>query len=165
MLANKLIFCVDINECKEQSPCEQECNNTIGSFSCFCRNGYSLDDNDRNCSGRAASLVITDSYTTDIDECEIGHCEQECRNFNGSFECSCMNGFTLNQDNISCDKGSYKNYTKIQYYLAIVASNAVGISLGVVFGVLVLVGLGLMIILVVLCRRRAIKKKRYGFNN
>ena len=30
---------LDIDECKK-SPCEQECKNTIGSYTCSCRTGY-----------------------------------------------------------------------------------------------------------------------------
>ena len=40
---------------------------------------------------------------TDIDEClnQIDSCEQNCHNINGSYTCSCDQGFLL-QDEISC---------------------------------------------------------------
>ena len=31
--------------------CEQECINTVGSFLCNCRSGFSLDKNGQTCSG------------------------------------------------------------------------------------------------------------------
>lgn len=40
----------------------------------------------------------------DIDECVSGshNCEQICMNNNGSFECSCNDGFKLSTDRKSC---------------------------------------------------------------
>ena len=44
---------LDINECDsmDNGGCEHLCNNTIGSFFCFCILGYRLDGNGFNCSG------------------------------------------------------------------------------------------------------------------
>ncbi len=41
---------------------------------------------------------------TDIDECKIlnGGCEQVCANRNGSYECSCYEGFNLDAPSSSC---------------------------------------------------------------
>ena len=44
--------------------------------------------------------------SSDIDECAEGtsHCEQICTNTNGSFVCSCFDGFLLNMvDNKTCN--------------------------------------------------------------
>ena len=43
-------------------------------------------------------------YISDIDECEqgISGCEHNCINNNGSFSCSCNNGYKLAVDNKSC---------------------------------------------------------------
>ena len=49
MLINFII--IDINECA-RNPCSQSCVNTEGTFECNCLNGYQLEDNGRNCSGR-----------------------------------------------------------------------------------------------------------------
>lgn len=40
---------------------------------------------------------------TDIDECS-GHneCEQQCRNLPGTFECTCEEGYFLQQDGSQC---------------------------------------------------------------
>ena len=42
----------DINECASQNGgCEQNCQNTIGSYSCSCLTGYLIDSNGYNCTG------------------------------------------------------------------------------------------------------------------
>ena len=40
----------DIDECMED-PCDHNCTNTDGSFTCSCNNGYELDENGRSCNG------------------------------------------------------------------------------------------------------------------
>nr|CAD7423795.1 unnamed protein product [Timema monikensis] len=74
----------DINECTEfPGMCSNgRCKNTIGSFSCRCNQGYTLDENGIKC--------------IDIDECNIMHgvCgDGDCRNTPGSFLCDCKEGF------------------------------------------------------------------------
>ena len=41
----------------------------------------------------------------DVDECAIdnGGCAQSCQNLEGSFQCSCAEGYTLNADGSACD--------------------------------------------------------------
>ncbi len=42
----------DIDECElEMDACDQECNNTIGGYECFCQQGYMLE-NFSVCSGK-----------------------------------------------------------------------------------------------------------------
>jgi O-glycosyl hydrolase len=51
---NMWILCTnsDENECLvNQGGCSQECNNTEGSFNCYCRNGYNMQANGVNCTG------------------------------------------------------------------------------------------------------------------
>ena len=50
---------VDIDECLEgSSDCQQVCINTAGNYSCSCRSGYELDDNDgKSCLGTFCSFV------------------------------------------------------------------------------------------------------------
>ncbi len=44
---------VDRDECQDGThDCEQVCVNEAGSYSCSCNEGYSLDGNGRNCSGK-----------------------------------------------------------------------------------------------------------------
>ncbi|XP_022805810.1 mucin-like protein [Stylophora pistillata] len=74
--------CVDIDECKKNSPkeCEHKCVNTPGSFFCDCNDGFKLKDDRRNCE--------------DIDECfPTSDCMQNCNNAVGSYNCSCREYF------------------------------------------------------------------------
>ena len=41
---------IDINECAEYNGgCQHNCTNANGSYSCSCRAGYKLTDDDHNC--------------------------------------------------------------------------------------------------------------------
>ena len=51
-----IILCIsynpDIIECDDNNGgCSQLCNNSEGSYECYCRNGYVLDSDGHNCSG------------------------------------------------------------------------------------------------------------------
>ncbi|KAK2172014.1 hypothetical protein NP493_1002g01061 [Ridgeia piscesae] len=88
--------CLPINECdpnNRRDNCEQICVDIDkeSGYTCACNAGYRLADNLRNCS--------------DVDECQEGTagCDQNCQNTNGSYACSCIDGYTLNHDNTSCD--------------------------------------------------------------
>ncbi|XP_063051892.1 hemicentin-1-like [Engraulis encrasicolus] len=69
--------CMDIDECAQRKPCQHECVNTQGSYSCTCPPGYQLTANGRTC--------------RDIDECsEQGiQCgpSQMCFNTRGGYQC------------------------------------------------------------------------------
>ena len=42
----------DVDECAEGiSECSQDCTNSVGSFTCLCRDGYSLDEDGKSCNG------------------------------------------------------------------------------------------------------------------
>lgn len=55
--------CEDVDECQDEwdPPCQQECNNTVGTFSCSCRPGYVLRPDKRSCKSveTAATLLLT----------------------------------------------------------------------------------------------------------
>ena len=43
---------LDIDECNSfNGGCDHYCNNTIGSYDCSCKTGYTLSFNEHNCSG------------------------------------------------------------------------------------------------------------------
>ena len=42
---------LDVNECTGDHGCHHLCNNTDGSFHCYCNPGYMLYSNGINCTG------------------------------------------------------------------------------------------------------------------
>uniref|UniRef100_A0A8C1IK67 Thrombomodulin n=2 Tax=Cyprinus carpio TaxID=7962 RepID=A0A8C1IK67_CYPCA len=109
--------CVDDNECMF-APCEHYCINTNGSYHCTCRQGYIQSEEDSNkckmhcteskckahcdtnnhaqCNCPDGFLFIDmDKSCVDMNECEIGFCDQKCENTPGGFQCSCDKGFVL----------------------------------------------------------------------
>ena len=46
-----MLNCLDIDECAEDHGCHHLCNNTEGSFHCYCNPGYMLDLNGTACTG------------------------------------------------------------------------------------------------------------------
>ena len=64
--------CLDVNECRQRpSPCDHECTNTFGSYTCSCPSGYRLHE--RNTvyleTGSSAHQHPIKSRCIDIDEC------------------------------------------------------------------------------------------------
>lgn len=55
---------------------------------------------------------------TDINECASNNadCQHTCSNTDGSFECSCRNGYTLGSDGLLCI-GKPPNSTHSTYYI------------------------------------------------
>ncbi|XP_059507889.1 kielin/chordin-like protein [Stegostoma tigrinum] len=88
------VSCKDLDECAgNRSPCQQRCQNVVGSFQCSCRPGFYLQNNGHSC--------------TDINECRwIGEswvCHHSCHNTFGSYLCSCRAGFRLLSDRKTCE--------------------------------------------------------------
>ena len=57
-------------------------------------------------------------HVTDIDECTSnnGGCQHNCSNTDGSFECSCRNGYTPGRDGRSCMGKPLYIYTHLSYW-------------------------------------------------
>lgn len=107
--------CVDTNECTVRTHnCQQVCVNiSMGDgFRCECNVGYQLNSDQRTCSGKlvcmcmvACVCCIVTYLFVDVDECanNTGGCEHElCSNNDGSFTCSCRNGYRLDSNGRSC---------------------------------------------------------------
>ncbi|XP_033095614.1 mucin-like protein [Anneissia japonica] len=89
--ANGTDTCKDVDECSNNATLcwpNSTCRNGPGTFECVCNSGF-----------------IKDGETCqDIDECllEISDCIQECTNTAPGYNCSCADGFKLEQDNVTC---------------------------------------------------------------
>lgn len=107
-----LNFFSDINECEtgtQDHMCDHICHNSVGSYTCSCESGFELVEMQR-CFGRVLRLqnvpthsLITLCIYTDVDECTEGvhMCEQVCENSVGSYQCSCFDGYIL-QNTFTC---------------------------------------------------------------
>ncbi|XP_036266053.1 fibrillin-2 isoform X3 [Pipistrellus kuhlii] len=82
----------DIDECKVMpNLCTNgQCINTMGSFRCFCKVGYTTDLSGTSC--------------VDLDECSQSPkpCNFICKNSEGSYQCSCPRGYVLQEDGKTC---------------------------------------------------------------
>ena len=53
-------------------------------------------------------------HAPDINEClMVNDCQQKCENSEGSYRCSCNQGFVLNNDNRSCDGELPRQHTLV----------------------------------------------------
>ncbi|KAM4593063.1 fibrillin-1 isoform 1-T1 [Odontesthes bonariensis] len=82
----------DIDECRVMGNlCKNgQCINTLGSYTCVCKTGYTTD--------------ITSTRCVDVDECIQAPkpCNFICKNTEGSYLCSCPRGYILQEDGKSC---------------------------------------------------------------
>lgn len=79
------------NECLQlNGGCDHNCVDTIATYYCTCKTGYSLSSDKHAC--------------IDNNECSTGHggCNQVCTNTPGSFKCSCLTGYKLSSDGRTC---------------------------------------------------------------
>ncbi|XP_064597770.1 mucin-like protein, partial [Liolophura sinensis] len=126
--------CVDIDECKDRShDCNHKCTNTQGSYNCSCETGYLSSDGGRNCTQdpnnnpcagsnlecqygcrkvnsasecfcQSGFVLENNINCTDVDECALVSCSQECSNSDGGFSCRCRSGYKLLSDKFTCEK-------------------------------------------------------------
>ncbi|KPP64202.1 fibrillin-1-like, partial [Scleropages formosus] len=82
----------DIDECRVMGNlCRNgRCVNSLGSYVCVCKPGYTTD--------------ITATTCIDVDECAQAPkpCNFLCKNTDGSYLCSCPRGYLLQEDGKSC---------------------------------------------------------------
>ena len=54
--------------------------------------------------GKDGGLLNVWFFPTDIDECAqaLVECDHNCTNINGSYYCTCMDGYALESDNYTC---------------------------------------------------------------
>merc|ERR1740128_1378463 len=102
-----LISCIDVNECEEDYPCNDDmiCVNTEGSYSCQPAETYK---DEVSC---PAGYEQINGQCEDINECQQGldNCQgsQRCDNTIGSFVCirysNCGTGYTINFESGNCE--------------------------------------------------------------
>ena len=93
------VNCEDIDECSVDDVCSSTsiCVNTEGSFKCNCMDDF-VEDNGVCVDVNVSMSMYRYLNCQDIDECAIntGDCDLNatCANFNGSFSCTCNDGFS-----------------------------------------------------------------------
>ena len=104
---------LDADECKHLNNCSSlaKCNNTIGSYECVCKEGYSgsgFECDGISCLFKHHIPLISLLYyfyflfrliNLDIDEClATNQCniKANCSNLVGSYNCSCLPGYSGN---------------------------------------------------------------------
>lgn len=124
MYGLKFSYLIDTDECSNSylNDCKQICTNTMGSYLCSCYRGYRLAGT--TCTGDCLYLCLckytmwfclclmwskrdvylAGSLVTDIDECTEGTsgCQHHCINAVGHYNCSCVEGYSLQPDGVSC---------------------------------------------------------------
>ena len=105
---------LDIDECSENSDgCAQVCSNTVGSYTCRCNPGFTINtSNARQCTGEYVIMTTCMLYTqysycftSDVNECtsDTDNCTQICQNNLGSYTCDCRNGYRLDRNGYTCN--------------------------------------------------------------
>ena len=89
--------------------CEHACANIVGSYICYCNQGYELTN--IFCTGimkTRGNYFQSKNYCynniIDINECMInnGGCSHMCANAIGSYMCQCGDGYMLDDGNTNC---------------------------------------------------------------
>lgn len=108
---------LDVDECVEGTDnCHIDaiCQNTLRSYKCICKSGYTGDG--KHCKGKPElpwnNIIVTNVvgyifafFYLDVDECERDDnagCVHECVNIPGNYRCTCYDGFRLAHDGHNC---------------------------------------------------------------
>ncbi|NWX31387.1 TRBM protein, partial [Notiomystis cincta] len=106
--------CQRLSPCYE-APCQQRCEELPHGYRCGCHPGYAVNPLDATlcrlyCNATECSAVCDtsgacecpegfvldgDELCVDVDECASDHCEFNCTNTPGGFQCHCPHGFHL----------------------------------------------------------------------
>uniref|UniRef100_A0A8C6V1R9 Thrombomodulin n=1 Tax=Neogobius melanostomus TaxID=47308 RepID=A0A8C6V1R9_9GOBI len=95
-------------------------------YQCYCPDGYILEER------------VAHSVCIDIDECESdAHCDQDCENSFGGYECFCNPGFTL-VDKTTCEIGGTIGVTEKVIVVTVAPTHRPsGVSAGGFVGIII----------------------------
>ena len=97
----------DIDECEtDNGNCQEQCNNTLGSYFCECGAGFALQPDERTCGGKARAKLL--SSRTNI------HCQKLRANF--SQRRTCVVAIISSKKKINKKKYGKKDGYKRQEY-------------------------------------------------
>ncbi|KAI4896414.1 hypothetical protein NFI96_031513 [Prochilodus magdalenae] len=79
----------DVNECGlKPRPCKHRCMNTVGSYKCYCLNGY---------------MMMADGTCRNAHTCAMANCQYGCAVMKGEVMCQCPSpGLRLGPDRRTC---------------------------------------------------------------
>ncbi|KAG7267730.1 hypothetical protein CRUP_026078 [Coryphaenoides rupestris] len=95
-------FFTGSDACSQGHDCQHICVNNGDSYTCKCREGYTLNADRKTCSPDQSSEAC-ECFFTGSDACSQGHdCQHICVNNGDSYTCKCREGYTLNADRKTC---------------------------------------------------------------
>ena len=102
------------------------CVNSVGDYSCLCKNGYKATDDGHSCEGRNAKVnlpgwhklkqhfLAVHAFSADVDECDANPCNPltstHCTNTDGDYRCYCKKGYQPSMDAHSCEGMQFMTY-------------------------------------------------------
>lgn len=119
--------------------CQYNCSITLSGPKCYCKNGYEVGEDGKMCKGELEPhpywkwpssvfynvimkrlamrwLESNACFSSDFNECAVyGTCSQTCTNNEGSYTCSCVEGYLSQPDNRSCKAKNGKNHTHTRF--------------------------------------------------
>ncbi|XP_067421448.1 thrombomodulin [Emydura macquarii macquarii] len=129
--------CEDVIDCYEDK-CQHQCEDVPGGYNCSCFNGYARDPRDRHkcvlfCN-QSECPADCDPHTqdtcfcpngfildqgngsipmcVDIDECDMGYCDQLCTNEPGHYRCHCQEGYNLSHQHTCVSEDEFSGETE-----------------------------------------------------